>query len=353
MPPATRKGEMMQLTIEQAMRHAIAISEKGAGRTSPNPIVGAVILDSNMNLISEGFHAGQAHAEIVAINIAKQIPEDATLVVTLEPCNHFGKSGPCSQAILRTNIKKVVYAHPDPNPLASGGAQYLIDNGIEVIGGLLKDEAAWSNRHWLIKIKLGRPRFTWKVAITLDGKVAAKDNSSKWITNIESRTKVAILRNTCDAMLVGTGTVLHDNPSLTVRDELLPAGVAKQNPERIILGMRDIPANYNVFNNESKSTIIKSNSVKELIEYVKRREFNNVLVEAGPTLGTALLKAELIDELQIFIAPKLFGDSGFSFVEDLNINNIGDAREFKLVSHEVFGNDIALTLINDKVSEVA
>jgi diaminohydroxyphosphoribosylaminopyrimidine deaminase/5-amino-6-(5-phosphoribosylamino)uracil reductase len=189
------------MSAEQLMRRAIELSLQGQGITFPNPIVGAVIADADGTVISEGFHKGAEHAEVLAIKNAKSIPADATLYVTLEPCNHFGKTPPCTDAIIESGIKNVVFAVSDPNPVAAGGAQKLIAAGINVSFGVLAEQAALANRAWLTKIEKGRARFIWKIASTLDGKVAASDGSSKWITSNQSRKDVAGLRAASDAIL--------------------------------------------------------------------------------------------------------------------------------------------------------
>jgi len=180
-----------------AMQRAIALAEKGLGKTAPNPIVGAVIIDATGNIVGEGFHdrvKSSDHAEVVAIKAAGTATVGSTIVVTLEPCNHTGNTGPCVQAIIDAGITTVVFAVADANQEAAGGAAALRVAGVNVIEGVLKDEAAFSNRAWLMKIRKGRPFFTWKVAATLDGKVAAADGTSKWISNETSRADVQLLR---------------------------------------------------------------------------------------------------------------------------------------------------------------
>ena len=221
------------MQTEQLMKRAIELSLQGASFTFPNPIVGAVIADSSGQIISAGFHKGAEHAEVLAIKNAKSIPADATLFVTLEPCNHFGKTPPCTDAIIESGIKNVVFATSDPNPVAAGGAQKLIAAGINVSFGLLAESAAVAKRAWLTKIEKGRARFIWKIASTLDGKVAASDGSSKWITSNQSRKDVAQLRAASDAILTSSKTVNTDNPTLDSK------GVGL-NPHRIVMGQSKI-----------------------------------------------------------------------------------------------------------------
>ena len=323
------------MSAEQLMRRAIELSLQGQGFTFPNPIVGAVIADADGTVISEGFHKGAEHAEVLAIKNAKSIPADATLFVTLEPCNHFGKTPPCTDAIIESGIKNVVFAVSDPNPVAAGGAQKLIAAGINVLFGVMADQASLANRAWLTKIEKGRARFSWKIASTLDGKVAASDGSSKWITSNQSREDVANLRAASDAILTSSKTVITDNPTLDSK------GLGA-NPYRIVMGKSDLNSNSNVFNNLAKTKVITSRDFTELIDFVKAEGFNQVLVEAGPTFGSALLAAGLIDEIVIYLAPAILG-SGLSSIADLGIKSIDEKLQLSLISQEVIDQDIKLT----------
>ena len=322
------------MPAEQLMKRAIELSLQGASFTYPNPIVGAVITDSAGQIISEGFHKGAEHAEVLAINNAKSIPADATLFVTLEPCNHFGKTPPCTDAIIASGIKNVVFATGDPNPIAAGGAYKLIAAGVNVTSGLLANEAAKANRAWLTKIEKGRARFIWKIASTLDGKVAAQDGSSKWITSSQSRADVAKLRSQSDAILTSSKTVIADNPTLDSKG----AGL---NPYRIVMGQSKIDSSANIFNDLAKTKVIESRDFAELLDFVKSEGFNQVLIEAGPNFGSALLAAGLIDEIVIYIAPAILG-SGLSSVADLGIKSIDEKLQLSLISQEVIDQDIKI-----------
>jgi diaminohydroxyphosphoribosylaminopyrimidine deaminase / 5-amino-6-(5-phosphoribosylamino)uracil reductase len=200
------------------LKRANELACLGLGLTGSNPIVGAVVVDSAGKIIGEGFHKSGPHAEVVALEQAGQLAKGATLYATLEPCDHQGKTGPCSEAIIKAGIAKVVYAVRDPNSLASGGAKALEVAGIEVVFNGDVSEIAQSNRAWLHKIKNNRPYFIWKIATTLDGRTAAIDGSSKWITGQESRAEVSKLRSESNAVLIGTATALADNPNLIPRD---------------------------------------------------------------------------------------------------------------------------------------
>jgi diaminohydroxyphosphoribosylaminopyrimidine deaminase/5-amino-6-(5-phosphoribosylamino)uracil reductase len=306
-----------------AMQRAIALSEKGLGKTAPNPIVGAVIIDTAGKIISEGFHdrmQSENHAEVIAIKAAGDQTQGATIVVTLEPCNHIGKTGPCTQAIIESGISTVVFAVSDPNAIASGGADKLHAAGIKVVEGVLKEEAALSNRAWLMKIKKSRPFFTWKVAATLDGKVAATDGTSKWISNTTSRADVQILRRQSDAILVGTNTVITDNPHLIPRGDF--AGYSR-NPIRIICGEQELPSDSLVFDDAAQTEVVKSKNLDLLVEKLNELGVNQVFVEAGPTLASAMLDHCLMDELVMYQAPSLLGSgkSFFNFGEESTIEN--------------------------------
>jgi diaminohydroxyphosphoribosylaminopyrimidine deaminase / 5-amino-6-(5-phosphoribosylamino)uracil reductase len=315
-----------------AMSRAIELSRLGLGRTYPNPIVGAVIISPTGEVIGEGFHQGSDHAEVIAINNATNIPLGSTLFCTLEPCNHVGRTPACTDAIIQAGISKVVFAVSDPNPIAKGGEAALRGAGIDVVNGLMSSEAADANRDWLTKIVKARPRFTWKIASTLDGKTAAKDATSKWITSDAARSDVAILRSQADAILIGTGTVLADNPSLTSKGSGL-------DPVRIVMGIREIPGEFEVYSNSPRTIFIKSGDIAELLTLLQGQGFNRVLIESGPTLGTALLKAGLIDEVILYQAPTFLG-SGTQLVSDLGISTLAERMDFEIKSVEKVGPDI-------------
>ena len=266
------------------MQRAIALSQKGLGKTSPNPIVGAVIVNSDGQIIAEGFHdrmKSPDHAEVVALNAAGVKAKGATIVVTLEPCNHTGATGPCSEAIVNAGISKVVYAVKDPNKKAAGGAQSLREMGVQVESGVLESEAAYANRAWLTKIEKSRPFFTWKVATTLDGKVAAVDGTSQWISNEKSRNDVQILRRHSDAILVGTNTVITDDPHLIPRGDF-PGFTA--NPLRVVCGEQQLPPTSKIFDESATTLLVKTKNLTVLVEELNKTGANHVLVEAGPTL---------------------------------------------------------------------
>ena len=322
-----------------AMQRAIGLSEKGLGKTAPNPIVGAVIIGASGKIIGEGFHdrmQSDDHAEVIAIKAAGTLTQGATIVVTLEPCNHIGKTGPCTQAIIDSGISTVVFAVSDPNSIAAGGAAKLRAAGITVVEGVLEVEAALSNRAWLMKIKKNRPFFTWKVAATLDGKVAATDGTSKWISNETSRADVQTLRRQSDAILVGTNTVITDNPHLIPRGDF--AGYT-QNPIRIICGEQELPSDANIFDDAATTQLVKSKDLDLLVEKLNELDINQVFVEAGPTLASAMLDHCLMDELVVYQAPSLLGSgkSFFSFGQESTIEN---QLRLDHISTEVLDGDV-------------
>lgn len=322
-----------------AMQRAIDLSLKGLGKTAPNPIVGAVIIDAAGVVIAEGFHDrmnSPDHAEVVALKAAGEKAHGATMVVTLEPCNHVGTTGSCAAAIIAAGITTVVFATYDPNEKAAGGAQTLRAAGIAVVSDVLVEAAAFANRAWLLKIEKHRPFFTWKVAATLDGKVAAIDGTSKWITNAESRTDVQLLRRQADAILVGTNTVISDDPHLIPRGEFV--GYAK-NPLRVVCGEQELAEDAKVFDTSAPTLVVKSKNLNLLVEKLNQVGINQVLVEAGPTLATAMLQAGLMDELVIYQSPAILG-AGKAFVADFGASSIDQRLVLEHISTQVIAGDI-------------
>ena len=322
-----------------AMQRAIALSEKGLGKCSPNPIVGAVIIDASGKIVGEGFHdrmTSKDHAEVVAIRSAGDLVKGATIVVTLEPCNHAGSTGPCTQAIIDSGISTVVFAVKDPNAVAAGGADALRAAGIKAIDGVLTEEASYVNRAWLTKIEKSRPYFVWKVATTLDAKIAASDGTSKWISNEVSRSDVQRLRRESDAILVGTNTVISDNPHLIPRGEF--SGYSR-NPIRVIFGESDLPSDSKVFDDAAETVHIKSRDLSKLVAKLNELNINQVFVEAGSKLASAMVAADLMDELVIYQAPALLA-SGKSFFVDESKSTIEDQMRLQHVSTEVLAGDV-------------
>jgi diaminohydroxyphosphoribosylaminopyrimidine deaminase/5-amino-6-(5-phosphoribosylamino)uracil reductase len=324
------------LRAEAAMARAIDCARLGLGKTFPNPIVGAVITSAAGEVLSEGFHQGGDHAEVIALNAVMEIPAGSIIYISLEPCNHHGKTPPCVDAIIDSGIKKVVYAVSDPNPIATGGAERLRAAGIEVESGIGEEQARLENRAWLTKIELGRPRITWKIASTMDGKVAASDGTSKWITGDLARTDVAQMRSQVDGIVTSTATVIADDPLLTSK------GFGK-NPVRIVMGETELSAKMQISNDAAETVLIKSRNFDDLLSLAEERGFNELLIESGPTFGTALLHANLVDEIVLFQAPTLLG-SGTPSIGDLGITNISGRLDFEISDVEVIGSDLKVTL---------
>jgi diaminohydroxyphosphoribosylaminopyrimidine deaminase/5-amino-6-(5-phosphoribosylamino)uracil reductase len=320
--------------IDDAYAHLYSLSLQGLGVSTPNPNVSAAIYAADGTLIADGFHNRKVsvdHAEVVALKKAGSAARGATMVVSLEPCAHTGTTPPCVQAIIDAGIAKVIYAVADPNPVAAGGSQKLADAGI-VVEHRQSDDLEFAQRAWLHKERTGRPLMIWKVATTLDSKVAASDGTSQWITGPESREDVQELRAQSDAILIGTNTALVDNP------HLIPRG-HEARPVRVICGEQEVPATNKVFDNEARTVLVKSKSIPELIKVLSDESFNQVLVEAGPTLGSALMASGKIDELIVYQAPKMLG-AGKEFVSHLGISTLDDHLKLELISVQPFGSDI-------------
>ena len=323
------------ININDAYSHLAALSTSVLGKSAPNPNVAATIYGADGSLIAEGAHnraLSADHAEVVAITKAGEAARGSTIVVSLEPCNHTGSTGPCVDAIIAAGIATVIYAVKDPNPIAAGGAERLKSAGIDV-QFVESDELRDAQRAWLHRIATGRPYFIWKVGATLDGRIAASDGSSQWITSEESRADVQVLRAQSDAILIGTGTALADNPTLRPRIEGAPT------PIRIVMGGRDVPKDFNLNDGKSQTIFLKSHSADDLLKAMGYISVNQVLVEAGSTLGSALLAAGIIDEVVLYQAPILLG-SGKSWLEDIGITNVAGAQHLSLISSEQIGPDL-------------
>jgi diaminohydroxyphosphoribosylaminopyrimidine deaminase/5-amino-6-(5-phosphoribosylamino)uracil reductase len=320
--------------IDDAYAHLYSLSLQGLGVSTPNPNVSAAIYAADGSLIADGFHNRKVsidHAEVVALKKAGSAARGATMVVSLEPCAHTGTTPPCVQAIIDAGIAKVIYAVADPNPIAAGGARKLSDAGI-VVEHRESADLEFVQRAWLHKERTGRPLMIWKVATTLDSKVAASDGTSQWITGPESREDVQELRAQSDAILIGTNTALVDNP------HLIPRG-HEARPVRVICGEQEVPATNKVFDDEARTISVKSKSIPELIKVLSDEGFNQVLVEAGPTLGSALMASGKIDELIVYQAPKMLG-AGKEFVSHLGISTLSDHLKLELLGVQPFGSDI-------------
>lgn len=318
------------------MRRALALAATPGIPLGPNPRVGCVLLDADGQEIAVGFHrgAGTPHAEAAALIEAGEAARGATAIVTLEPCNHTGRTGPCAQALIEAGVRRVVFAQPDPNPIAQGGAQALRAAGIEVEFGLLENESRQLNRAWTFALEHQRPFVTWKFAATLDGRSAATDGTSQWITSKPARVDAHRLRAQCDVMLVGTNTVALDNPRLTVRDEF--DGLLPQQPLRAVMGERDLDLTSAVFNDEAETIVLRTRDPREALATVYDLGRRHVFLEGGPTLAAAFVAAGLVDEIVAYLAPTLLG-AGRNAVADLGIATLADALKFTIASSDVIG----------------
>ncbi|WP_293448408.1 bifunctional diaminohydroxyphosphoribosylaminopyrimidine deaminase/5-amino-6-(5-phosphoribosylamino)uracil reductase RibD [Persephonella sp.] len=357
------------------MKEALKLAEKGKGYTHPNPAVGAVIVKDG-KIIGKGYHrkAGLPHAEREAIKDAVSKGFDitgSTMYVTLEPCCHYGKTPPCTQAIIDRRIKRVVVAALDPNPLVSGkGVQTLRKAGIEVDVGILKEKAEKINEDFFVYIKEKRPFVHLKIAQTLDGKIATKTGSSKWITGEKARRYAHKLRKEATAVMVGVGTALSDNPSLTVRDY-----PSKKQPVRVLID-KDLktPENYKIFDSSSKTIVFASKSApSEKVKKLKEKGVNiiflplkdnrfavedilsslydlnvmHLLVEGGKDLITQFIERGLFDKISLFQAPKLIGEDGLSSVGSLGVEDVSQSVNFRIESIKGLDQDIYFELYPD------
>ncbi len=332
-PPSEQSATQAETA---AMARALELAATPGLPLGPNPRVGCVLLTPGGEVVAEGYHrgAGTPHAEVDALRQAGDRARGTTAVVTLEPCNHTGRTGPCAEALIEAGVAKVICAMPDPNPMAAGGAQRLHEAGIVVGIGLLEEESRALNRAWLFGLAHGRPLVTWKLATTLDGRSAAADGTSRWVSSPAARTDTHQLRSICDVMLVGTGTVEIDDPALTVRDaddQPLP-----HQPLRVVMGERELPATKRIFDAAAPSLHLRTRdphkALAELFELGRR----HVFTEGGPTLAAAFLRAGVVDEVVAYIAPKLLG-AGLNAVADLGITTITDALELEIVQASVVG----------------
>lgn len=322
----------MPAIYESAMTRALELALRGPA-FGVNPQVGAVILDADLNIVAEGWHegAGTPHAEVMALSkLPAVLPAGYTAVVTLEPCNHTGRTGPCAQALIAAGISRVVYASADPGVESGSGASTLRDAGVEVISGVLEDLADDQARVWLTSATNQRPFVTLKWAQSLDGRAMAADGSSQWISGPESRAHAHTVRSSIDAILVGTGTVLADNPSLTARK---PDGsLYEHQPLRVVLGNSMIPSDAKIFDASAETIRVRNHDLTVLLAELYARGVKHLLVEGGPTVASAFVRSGLVDEFVTYLAPQLIGGPGLA-VTDLGVASMASA--YQLVFKEV------------------
>lgn len=331
------------------MHRALALAETVRGHTAPNPAVGAVILGPDGSLAGEGATApaGGPHAEVVALTHAGEAARGGTAVVTLEPCAHTGRTGPCADALIRAGVVRVVYAVTDPNPTAAGGAEVLRRAGVEVVDGVEEHAAAsGALRPWLHAVRAGRPFVTWKYAATLDGRSAAADNTARWISSATSRADAHRFRGQVDAIVVGSGTVLADDPHLTVRGENEIA--ALRQPLRVVLDRRHrIPDDARVLDTAAETLVLDTAVPRFALKALFDRGVRHVLLEGGPTLAGAFLEADCIDEVIAYLAPKLLG-AGPAALGAAGIGTVADAALLQVESVTRLGDDIKIVARPDR-----
>jgi diaminohydroxyphosphoribosylaminopyrimidine deaminase / 5-amino-6-(5-phosphoribosylamino)uracil reductase len=351
------------------MKMALREAKKGAGRTSPNPLVGAVVVQQG-EVVGKGYHqrAGTPHAEVHALRAAGTQAAGAVLYVTLEPCNHTGRTPPCTQAILQAGIRQVVVGMTDPNPrVTGGGCEFLAGQGIEVMAGVLADECLAINRPFIKHSATGLPWVIMKAGVSLDGRIATRAGHSGWITNQQSRQEVHRLRNQVDAILVGIGTALSDDPALTTR---LAAGRGRD-PLRVVIdaGLR-LPPTARMLTQESAAAtwifcspraeaanrhrlaaagaVIKTIpetaagqlDLRVLLTELGESDNNILLVEGGGGINGAFLQAGLVDEMYLFIAPCFLGADGVPVADMPGAGKIADAPRLQVTRTRRFGDDL-------------
>ncbi|MEV0417195.1 bifunctional diaminohydroxyphosphoribosylaminopyrimidine deaminase/5-amino-6-(5-phosphoribosylamino)uracil reductase RibD [Streptosporangium canum] len=379
------------MTDQAHMRRAIELAARGRGTTSPNPVVGCVVLDAAGQVAGEGFHvyAGGPHAEVVALRAAGERARGGTAYVTLEPCDHTGRTGPCALALLEAGIARVVVAVSDPNPAAAGGADRLTRHGVAVTAGVLAAEAERGNAEWLTSVRLGRPHVTWKYAATLDGRSAAADGTSQWITSPESRADVHRLRGEADAIIAGIGTVLADDPRLTVRrppgdgapadgpglpagrtgTDARPPGDGAPAPRPLLRVVVDsdartpltarvldgpaptlvaVAADADADALASRAEVVRlarrpyGIDLAGLLAELHRRQIVGVLLEGGPTLAGSFLKEGLIDRVVGYLAPALLGE-GAAALGPAGAATIAETHRLEFEDVTPTGPDLRLT----------
>ena len=360
------------------MQQALDLAKQGEFTTTPNPSVGCVLVKDG-EVVGKGFHAkaGEPHAEVMALREAGEKARGATAYVTLEPCSHFGRTPPCAKGLVEAGVSKVIAAMCDPNPQVAGkGLQILSDAGIESAVGLLEENAEQLNKGFLKRMRTGKPFVQLKLAMSIDGKTAMASGESKWITGAQARADVQQYRAKASAILSTSQTVLADDPSLNVRWEELPSDVKADYPQeklrqpvRVILdSSHKVRSDFKVFLTESPVWLVGEDDypltgfpvftdylqldrnqgetrLQALMEELGKRQINTLWVEAGATLAGALIAENLVDELIIYMAPKLLGDQARDLCHLPNLTQLADAPLWQLQSCEPVGDDLKLIYI--------
>jgi len=334
------------------MRRAVELAARGLTTTLPNPVVGCVLLDASGEPVGEGWHErpGGPHAEVVALAVAGERARGSTAIVSLEPCAHTGRTEPCVDALIAAGVIRVVVGVRDPWPPAAGGADRLREGGVDVELGVEESAAEAVNRVWLTAVRRRRPYVTWKLAATLDGRVAAADGGSRWITGPEARADAHELRARCDTVLVGVGTVLADDPQLTVRSA--DGGPVQRQPLRVVADTHGrTPEQARVRDGQADTWVATGASVgtdpdgrldlRCLLRDLYERDRRHVLLEGGPALAAAMVAAGLVDSVVAYVAPALLGD-GPAALGSVGVTSLADVLRLDLVDVRRLGPDVRI-----------
>ncbi len=328
------------------MAEAVRLACSDDVPVSSNPRVGCVIVDAAGQVVGRGHHrgSGTAHAEVVALAEAGDRARGATAVVTLEPCRHTGRTGPCADALIAAGVSRVVYAVDDPGDESGSGAQVLREAGIDVVAGVLAAEAHHAARAWFHSRMHGRPLVTLKAAVSLDGRVADSSGGPTTITGPAARALSHEWRSQVDAIIVGTGTVLADDPSLTARE---PSGEIKaRQPLRVVVGTREIPTDARVRDDSAPFLFRAGHDLPALLDVLHTLDVQHVLVEGGPTLAAAFLREDLVDEVLWFVAPLLLGDGPIALCPGSPYRQVAVRRV------HVVGEDVVIEGVLERASDV-
>jgi diaminohydroxyphosphoribosylaminopyrimidine deaminase/5-amino-6-(5-phosphoribosylamino)uracil reductase len=330
----TRQG------IDAAMARAFELAALGPAR-GVNPRVGCVILSPDGRVLAEGYHrgAGTPHAEVDALHrLSPGDAEGATVVVSLEPCNHTGRTGPCSEALIAARVDRVVYSVADPGRVSGGGAARLRGAGVDVVAGVADDEGERLLGDWLATARLGRPLITVKWASSLDGRAAAADGSSRWITGPIARADVHRRRAAVDAIAVGTGTVIADDPELTARND---DGLFDSQPLPVVFGRSPLPEHARIRSHPRGVLTSPGTALPGELAALHARGIRSVLVEGGPRFASAVLATGLVDEVHVYLAPLLLGGPRTA-VEDIGVDSIADGMRLSIRESVALGPDVLL-----------
>ena len=337
-------AELEEGTLSAALSRAMAAGAEVRGTTSPNPPVGAVIVSTAGDIVGVGATqpVAGAHAEVMALREAGDRARGATAVVTLEPCAHTGRTGPCAQALIDAGVARVYYLHADPTPQAAGGARVLAEAGVDVAKLEKPSHAADALVPWLFAMKARRPHVTLKFAQTLDGFTAAADGSSQWITGEAARDWVHADRAHRDAIIVGTGTALADNPSLTAR--FSDGSLREHQPRRVIIGKRDLESAGDAASNLRELGYEHYDSIEEALYELYASGARDVLVEGGAGLASSFLKADLVDAISAYIAPLLLGEGRGVLAHPMS-QTLAGATRFQRVGMKALGDDVLIEYV--------